>query len=602
MKKFFMVSLFLIMIFQICWGNLSNLQKNDELDVSIIGSQKRASRDIITPTYTSPNVITNTFTGSQTIFVNAGIGPITYLSEVALYDGLTPLVAASSTNLTTPQSFTATFSNLNIPSEHLGNLTFSAWVQIENQIWEQLQSDFMVTETVPTIVAVTPTNIPPGVPTPIEIDTEGIVTHTLIITDTAPFGMGNSETNVIITSTDYLPCDDGDYIVTMTIPLENASNNWFLYMLFNQDEFDYNINHDMLVIDTSQPEMGDLFISEVCDDREMKSEGDGFIEIYNASDQLIDLNNVEILRGNIDGGIFNADGTSFSLSGSIEAQGFYVISNGSDLSTFNSYWSKSLTSGQFIASSGNLDITNGYAYALDDGSKVILDESPEVPIDERATQTEPGIWIEGGLPADGEPGTFGDDEGPLPVTLSGFNAYQQSDYAMIEWRTLSETDMHHFEVYRAVTDNYSTSTRLDAITAVGPNHYTYQDNAVEIGQTYFYWLKAVENDGTSQNFGSIEITLEQETAPDISEITELQSNYPNPFNPSTRIQYQIQAGHSGILTIFNAKGQTIEIIELSETTGLETYTWDGTKYGSGIYFYELRTDNYVEVKKMIMLK
>jgi len=77
------------------------------------------------------------------------------------------------------------------------------------------------------------------------------------------------------------------------------------------------------------------------------------------------------------------------------------------------------------------------------------------------------------------------------------------------------------------------------------------------------------------------------------------SNYPNPFNPTTTISFEIQEGGSGTLTIFNLKGQSIESHEFN--AGNHDYTWNADEYGSGLYFYQLKTKISIQ-RKMLLLK
>jgi len=85
-------------------------------------------------------------------------------------------------------------------------------------------------------------------------------------------------------------------------------------------------------------------------------------------------------------------------------------------------------------------------------------------------------------------------------------------------------------------------------------------------------------------------------------------NYPNPFNPVTRIQYELAKNTDVSLTIYNILGQeVIRLVDQKQTAGYYTTLWNGTNaYGqpvaSGIYIYQLKTDHYVDVKKMYLLK
>jgi len=82
--------------------------------------------------------------------------------------------------------------------------------------------------------------------------------------------------------------------------------------------------------------------------------------------------------------------------------------------------------------------------------------------------------------------------------------------------------------------------------------------------------------------------------------TRLFSNHPNPFNPITTISFEIKEGETGILTIFNLRGQLIESNEFN--SGNHDYIWNADKHGSGLYFYQLKTESCVETKKMLLLK
>ena len=90
--------------------------------------------------------------------------------------------------------------------------------------------------------------------------------------------------------------------------------------------------------------------------------------------------------------------------------------------------------------------------------------------------------------------------------------------------------------------------------------------------------------------------------------TELLGNYPNPFNPSTKINFSIKDDSRVSLQIYNMKGQLVksllnEVIE----TGDHTISWNGTdnsnkSVSSGVYFYKMKTPNFTATKKMILMK
>ncbi|MCP4631588.1 MAG: T9SS type A sorting domain-containing protein [candidate division Zixibacteria bacterium] len=89
----------------------------------------------------------------------------------------------------------------------------------------------------------------------------------------------------------------------------------------------------------------------------------------------------------------------------------------------------------------------------------------------------------------------------------------------------------------------------------------------------------------------------------IPQSTILGQNYPNPFNAETVIPFEMKNPGDVNLSIYNLTGQVVEIlIDGSFTAGQHSVTWNASKYSSGVYFYKLRTDNYVTTKKMEVVK
>jgi hypothetical protein len=90
----------------------------------------------------------------------------------------------------------------------------------------------------------------------------------------------------------------------------------------------------------------------------------------------------------------------------------------------------------------------------------------------------------------------------------------------------------------------------------------------------------------------------------------LLDNYPNPFNPETRIRYTV--GTSGFslvkLQIFNVLGQRVKVlVNERQTPGSYEVTWDGTEesgveVASGVYFYRLEAGQFDQIKKMVLVR
>ena len=84
----------------------------------------------------------------------------------------------------------------------------------------------------------------------------------------------------------------------------------------------------------------------------------------------------------------------------------------------------------------------------------------------------------------------------------------------------------------------------------------------------------------------------------------LSQNYPNPFNPSTTIEFSLPEDVSNVkLSIYNALGEKVaELVNTSLVAGKYQYQWNAQNIATGMYIYELRTEKFVSVKKMILLK
>jgi hypothetical protein len=94
-----------------------------------------------------------------------------------------------------------------------------------------------------------------------------------------------------------------------------------------------------------------------------------------------------------------------------------------------------------------------------------------------------------------------------------------------------------------------------------------------------------------------------ETVPGIPEEYSLSQNYPNPFNPSTTISYSIPKSGNLVLKIYNLLGQEVQtLVNQYQPVGNYRVTFDAGSLTSGVYFYSIRSDNFIQVKKMLLVK
>ncbi len=252
--------------------------------------------------------------------------------------------------------------------------------------------------------------------------------------------------------------------------------------------------------------------------------------------------------------------------------------NGSTLSSFNTW--------EQISRSKEAPENSAYAKVFIDVQEIVNDND--------------GIYVDD-IVIDGDQ--------PLPVTFKAFTAIVSEDQCVrLNWVTESESEMNGYIIYRSQStfEHFEYSSSLIASNNSPQTHkYYFEDYEVRVGETYRYWVEALNLDGTSEFYGPVCVTIEkeeEEEVPELAEATLLHANYPNPFNPSTTISFEVKDGETAELTIYNGKGQKI----LSETfrAQVETHTfeWNAEAYGSGIYFYRLQSDSYNKINKMMMLK
>jgi hypothetical protein len=83
----------------------------------------------------------------------------------------------------------------------------------------------------------------------------------------------------------------------------------------------------------------------------------------------------------------------------------------------------------------------------------------------------------------------------------------------------------------------------------------------------------------------------------------LHENYPNPFNPVTKINYQLPVRNYVELSIYNSLGQKVAtLVTEQQNAGNYQVEWDASGFASGVYLYQLRAGEFVAVKKMILLR
>jgi len=207
---------------------------------------------------------------------------------------------------------------------------------------------------------------------------------------------------------------------------------------------------------------------------------------------------------------------------------------------------------------------------------------------------------------------------PVPIQLASSvaNVIRGNDVE-VAWKTISETNNYGYEIYRRRTNSGLIGssdanpqsqianpqwTKIGFVeghaTTLAPQSYSYVDKSVGFGK-YLYQIKQIDLDGKSTTYPEMALTVGVEP----KKLT-LAQNYPNPFNPSTTIEFTVPQASFVTMKVYNVLGQ--EVLTLfkgdAEAGKINTARFDASNLPGGVYFYRLRAGQFVETKKLVVLK
>ncbi|NOX65674.1 MAG: T9SS type A sorting domain-containing protein [Chlorobi bacterium] len=147
---------------------------------------------------------------------------------------------------------------------------------------------------------------------------------------------------------------------------------------------------------------------------------------------------------------------------------------------------------------------------------------------------------------------------PLPVEQTSFTVKNIKNKILLNWHAPNEVNNYGFEIKRASTP----------LSTINPSRAESRE-----------WKKI----GFVEGHGN--------------------SNSPNPFNPTTTIHFDLAEESNVSLTIYNVIGEVVKkLVDQKMTAGKHKVSFDASQLSSGIYFYQLNTSNFADVKKMMVVK
>ena len=192
---------------------------------------------------------------------------------------------------------------------------------------------------------------------------------------------------------------------------------------------------------------------------------------------------------------------------------------------------------------------------------------------------------------------------PSAPTLSGS---EDNGGVSLTWTEIPEEEAKYYTVYkRDVTAGGSFEALVNVI------EIAFVDLNVLIDNSYAYYVTATDfanNEGNTSNEYTLMVTSVDNLKNAIPDEFALGQNYPNPFNPTTSISYQLPVSGNVRLHVYNLNGELVNTLVNGEmAAGYHTVKWNGlTSTGkviaSGVYLYRIQAGDFVQVRKMIMMK
>lgn len=194
-------------------------------------------------------------------------------------------------------------------------------------------------------------------------------------------------------------------------------------------------------------------------------------------------------------------------------------------------------------------------------------------------------------------GPFHTGSFPLPVELIEFNAKFYENSVVLKWVTSTEINSYSFEIEKLLDEKW---IKIGEVLASGisnsPKEYFYVDKELLAGKQS-YRLKMIDIDGSFSYSDVADIDITNPVS------FTLEQNYPNPLNSTTVIRYQLPIESKVNLSLYSITGELLRtFVNESQRAGYFEIKIDLGEFSSNVYFYKLTANEFVQVKKLLLMK
>lgn len=201
-----------------------------------------------------------------------------------------------------------------------------------------------------------------------------------------------------------------------------------------------------------------------------------------------------------------------------------------------------------------------------------------------------------------------------PSVPSNFQASWNGDHPLLTWTLNPERDMQSYKIYKMIVGE----TGWACVATVSSQTTSWTDNTVSPAAkfdplyTIKYKIKAVDLVNNNSDFTAEQSVtgttntfwkLTENSSNEFITDYKLFANYPNPFNPSTNIEFQIPRSSFVNLVVYNSLGEEVAVlVNQNLTEGKYSVNFNAENLPSGVYIYSLQVNDFVQNHKMTLLR
>ncbi|NQT25298.1 T9SS type A sorting domain-containing protein [candidate division KSB1 bacterium] len=205
------------------------------------------------------------------------------------------------------------------------------------------------------------------------------------------------------------------------------------------------------------------------------------------------------------------------------------------------------------------------------------------------------------------------DDASLPVELSSLSAESVAGGVLVQWTTESEVNNLGFVLERAIPESplqwkeiasYQIHSELQGQgNTSSKTEYQFTDENVKPGETYSYRLSDVNTKGDVNILDVVTIALDN-----LPEETALEPPFPNPFNPQTKISYQLAESGRVEIVVYDMLGRKVStLLNMEQGAGSYNIYWHGKddfgqQASTGTYILRLIAGEVVQSQKVLLMR